>query len=1034
MNNTSYHKHIHKNSSLETLIDFVTDGASIGSGLDVIELVNFEDEHGVKNFERILRLYENNISSSYLSIRDNLTESNRKAIESLPLKIGTELILPLSKINRELRKFDTNQVVDFRSFNQFIASQLYALLKEPKYERTYKIKGKSPINTIRDIFPFLSVWLWSRTLSVDEDGNYNDTIIDITPFITNLDTNSSPDGGDFNLSIAPVSAEYIQNQGWSIDPNMKVSGNSFISDNGLYKSREGDLKRSDLYFHNIIQENDVIFIRFEKLDLEEDREQKKNKKDFRIDKSELAGKIYDMIGLVDVNTVSTEGGSSNISINVGGRDLVKLFIEDGVYFYPYDFISGGGGIFANENIGDRLERYDGQLKSRFQFGFKTIDNTLKFILNALSTIKITSDDLFDSYKDSLDIGDLEYRDRRSTRFFVQRTQLLEREQEVESQNIEVSEIKKLIERSIGEEGIKTNTNTNSIYNKIVDFLKQDRTKILESGGDLVGWSEGIRIDGENLKKNDLPLYFSGRLFENKRIWRDNRGNIITDSERIAFLNKVKKEQENIQVKINDALMGRNLDVDNKQKVKDAKKDEPFPDAWNEYIAAAVKELNEPIQDNTVLRDSQDEVVNERLVEQKMKLTLLNNEYNDLVAQGKQIHAVLLPKRFDELNPFAQEAFKRTWSLIKRIETYQNQQIQDEEKPSKGIWQIIKLVVDDNIRNRRIVDSSIGNEHGSLINALRKIAQEPFVELLFDTYGDQYYITVRKPPFDKKGLISVLEDQDILTDKPSNHTSNTGPNPYEGDDEYKKQSTIIDIEEYDILSDSLNYGVTNQIYSWYRLTPQNLIGGQANDMAFAYLKAIYLKEYADIWGSKPLDISTNYIPYFPVVDKNSKLPTGYFLKQGILDLKYMIESNAYNPFVRQGTITVVGNRLYKKGTFVRLKSTNEIFYVNNVSNSYSQTDRVITRTTTLQLSRGMVEDYIKGQEYDGVNYSYFNIVDTEIDDNKFLRQDQGYDDFNKLLANWKVNTEVFNFFLNKKQFAHKANFIDIPKGAGLGFNT
>lgn len=1032
MNNTSYHKHIHKNSSLETLIDFVTDGASIGNGLDVIELVNFEDEYGVKNFERILRLYENNISS-YSSIRDNLTESNRSIIESLPLQIGIELILPLSKINRELRKFDTNQVVDFRSFNQFIASQLYALLKEPKYERTYKIKGKSPINTIRDIFPFLSVWLWSRTLSVDEDGNYNDTIIDITPFITNLDTNSSPDGGDFSLSIAPVSAEYIQNQGWSIDPNMKVSGDSFISDNGLYKSREGDLKRSDLYFHNIIQENDVIFIRFEKLDLEEDREQKKNKKDFRIDKSELAGKIYDMIGLVDVNTVSTEGGSSNVSINVGGRDLVKLFIEDGVYFYPYDFISGGGGIFANENIGDRLERYDGQLKSRFQFGFKTIDNTLKFILNALSTIKITSDDLFDSYKDSLDIGDLIYRDRRSKKYFVKQTQLLERQQEVEDQDLEVTEIKRLIEKSIGEEKIKTNFNSNVIYNKIVEFLKKDKSKILETENNLIGWDKGIIIDGENLKKNDLPLFFSGKLFENKRLWRDHRGNIISDTERIAFLNKVKKEQENIQTKIDNALMGRNLDVDNKQKVKDAKKDEPFPDAWNEYQAAYFND-QEPIQDNTILKNSQGEVVNPRLEEQKMKFNLLSAEYDKLTAQGKKIHAVLLPKRFDELNEFAQEVFKRTWSLIKRIETYQNQSIKDELKDTKGIWQIIKLVIDDNIRNRRIVDSSIGNEHGSLINALRKIAQEPFVELIFDTYGDQYYITVRKPPFDKIGMTSILEDQNILTDKLSNNLSNTGPNPGEEDNEYKKQSTIIDIEEYDILSDSLNYGVTNQIYSWYRLTPQNLIGGQASDMAFAYLKAIYLKEYADIWGSKPLDISTNYIPYFPVVDKNSKLPTGYFLKQGILDLKYMIESNAYNPFVRQGTITVVGNRLYKKGTFVRLKSTNEIFYVNNVSNSYSQTDRVITRTTTLQLSRGMVEDYIKGQEYNGVNYSYFNIVDTEIDDNKFLCQDQGYDDFNKLLANWKVNTEVFNFFLNKKQFAHKANFIDIPKGAGLGLNT
>jgi len=329
----TYHKHIHEDSSIETLLDFINDGASIGNGLDVIELVNFEDEYGVKNFDKILKLYVGDISK-YTAIKDSLTEDNRKTIELLPLEIGTELILPLDKINRELRKFDTNQVVDFRTFSQFIASQLYVLLKEPKYERTYKIKNISTINTIRDVFPFISVWLWSRALSVDEKGDYDDKIIDITPFVTNLNTNSTYDGGSFNLSIAPVSAEYIQEKGWVIDPNMKASSNSFISDNGLYKTRKDGLKRNDLYFHNIIQENDVVFIRFEKLDLEKDREEKKNKLDFFIDKKELAGKIYDMIGLVDTNTINTEGANSNVSINIGGRDLVKLFIEDGVYFYP----------------------------------------------------------------------------------------------------------------------------------------------------------------------------------------------------------------------------------------------------------------------------------------------------------------------------------------------------------------------------------------------------------------------------------------------------------------------------------------------------------------------------------------------------------------------------------------------------------------------------------------------------------------------------------------------------------------------------
>lgn len=1056
----TYHKHSHRDSSLETLIDFVSDEASIGRGIDVLELIQCEDQFGERNIDKILQLYTEVDFSQYInkvgtlsaqkilqvtttkgrlrySILDSgLIEANRAEINLLPLIIGTELILPLVKVDRELRKLDTNQVVDFRNFRQFLTSQLYDLLKDPKYERTYKIKAANPINTIRDIFPFISIWVWSRSLSVDEKGGYLDQIINITPFVTTLNTTVGSNGGNFNITLAPVSAEYIREEGWVIDRQLKVAGNQFISNNSFYKSQQKDqpLLRNDYYFHNIIQENDVIFIRFEKLDLEENRE--KLEKTFDISKDQISGNIYDMIGLVDTNTISTQGASGDVNINVGGRDLVKLFIEDGLYFYPFDYT--GSGIFANEEIGDRLERYDGQLKSRFQLGFKNIDNTLKFIFNALSSIKITSDSLFDSYESSSDIKGGVKKDRRSKKFFVDRKQLEQSQKEVESQEEEKNQILQLLERSIGAEGINSKPNVNAVYNKMIDFLKAGKKKgvVQETNNKLQGWSGGWVFDSETIKKNNLPSIFGNRLYLDSRVWRDGNGNIITDSERLEYLAKVERQLRNIKLQQNDVIMGRNLDEDNKQKIKDAQRQAAIDKSLQEFLNQVVKENNEIVGQRDAIPDPALAATSGRLtqrqIEQKLKYDLLQGEYEALEKKGKTIKAVVVPKQFTELNIYAKEAFERTWVLIKRIENYNNEPIVDELKPTKGIWQIIKLVIDDNIRTRRIVDSSIGNEHGSLINALRKIAQEPFVELLFDTYGDQYYITVRKPPFDKKGMIDMINDQDLLVDKPILPTvdftrdfdDQIGKGPLEADGD-KKQSIVIDIEDYDVISDSLNYGVTNQIFSWYRLTPQNLISGQANDTAFVYLKAIYLKEYADIWGSKPLDLTTNYIPYFPIVDKNSKLPTAYFIKQGILDLKYMIESNAYNPFVRQGTITVIGNRLFKRGTFVRLKSTSEIFYIEGVVQNYSITDRSISRVTTLQVSRGMVEAYIKGVEINGTKYSYFDIVDTEIDDAKFMQQDQGFDSANKILVNWKVRPEVFYFFLKQKQFANIANFINIP---------
>jgi len=1040
----SYHKHPHRDSSVETLIDFVTDGASIGHGIDIFELINFEDELGNKNIDKVLQLYSSREKSDYSETIAELTEKNVLAIGQLPLKIGTELILPLTKVDRELKKLDTNQVVDFRTFSQFMASQLYYLLKDPRYERTYKFKSATKAHSVREVFNSLSVWVWSRALSKNDECEYTDVLLDITPFVKNIKTSVGANGGNWSMDIAGVTTE-CNGSGWELDPNIKFTDSGFISSGGFYKQLSEELQRNDYFFHHTIQENDVIFIRYEKLDLETDRENPE--RTFQVPKSELAGKTYDMIGLVDSNTLSSSGENIDVSINVSGRDLSKLFIEDGVYFYPFDYIDDG--IFANENDGDRLERYDGQLKSRFQLGFKTIDNTFKFVMNALSTIKITSDDLFESYANSQDIEDLEYKDRRSRKFYTSRKSLVEKQKQIEDRDINITEIKELLEQSIGVEKITNPPKTNSLYNQLLKFVKENKKKgnITEKENKLVGWG-ATTFGSAKIKADTLPAFFGNRLYKGKRAWRDGNGNVINDQERKDFLTglekkiaRIKAKQKVIKGKVNDNLIIKELQIDSKEKVEEPEVDKYAGKALQDFLN---DELNKNLESGTFQKSQVFEtdaalatggnLASDLQIKQKIRhdeLTAELADFQDEIAalrkRGKSIRAIELPKKFQDLNEFGQQAMQRMYSHLKQIETANESVVKDELKLTKGIWQIIKLLVDDNVRNRRVVDSSIGNEQGSLMNALRKIAQEPFVEMMFDTYGDQYYISIRKPPFDKKGMTSMLADQDVLVEQttayeavgsPSGEGETTQTETPVGEEEaavIEERSLVMEIDDSDVISDSLSYGLTNQIYSWYRLTPQNLIAGQADSMAFAYLKAIYFKEYADIWGSKPLDLTTNYVPYFPVVDKNAKLPTGYFIKQGILDLKFMIESNAYNPFIRSGSITVIGNRLFKRGTFVRLKSTREIFYVESVSNSSAISGDSVSRTTTLELSRGMVEDFIEGVELNGVNHSYFNIVNTEIDDDKFLQAEQGYSDANKMLADWKVNPEVFCFFLKKKQF-------------------
>jgi len=299
---------------------------------------------------------------------------------------------------------------------------------------------------------------------------------------------------------------------------------------------------------------------------------------------------------------------------------------------------------------------------------------------------------------------------------------------------------------------------------------------------------------------------------------------------------------------------------------------------------------------------------------------------------------------------------------------------------RGVWQIIKLVVDSNVENKRLVDNTLGNEMGSLVNAIHKICQDPFVEFFGDTYYDQYHFVVRKPPTDYVGYRQLKD-------------------------------VAVTIEPHDVVSEELEM---EEIYSWYRLTPQALIDGMSDEMVRMYIKAIRFSEYAYIWGEKSLDQVTNYQDYQPALGANQSLPAAYIVRSAVEALKYLIESHAYMPFVRKGSIQIIGNRTIKRGTVIRYKGTGEVFYVESVTNSYTVSGSGINRITTLEVSRGMVEQYFE---------KYFNIINLEFDRRVSFTEGFGYQDWvTRVFHNWVVNSPEnngkfsnFNFFLAGLQF-------------------
>lgn len=264
----------------------------------------------------------------------------------------------------------------------------------------------------------------------------------------------------------------------------------------------------------------------------------------------------------------------------------------------------------------------------------------------------------------------------------------------------------------------------------------------------------------------------------------------------------------------------------------------------------------------------------------------------------------------------------------------------------GIWSIIKLVVDKYaVNDRGVIDNKLSTHTGNLLSAMRTYADDRFIELYGDTYIDQYYYMVRRPPYNWKSVKDYIEK---VTDK-------------------FEDLTITD----DVVINQNLSNFSGDVYSWYRI---NLpITEDGYRWPATIWPVVFFREYAEIWGNKALDIQTNYIP----IHKRDN--ESVYMTQLYEDMCYLIQSNAYLPFTRQGQITIKGgNRNIKRGIWIRFQPTGEVFYVDDVMHSYSINQQQVERITILNVSRGMIE-YNKSNQY--ILPFYFKIIEGLFNEDK-----------------------------------------------------
>ena len=288
----------------------------------------------------------------------------------------------------------------------------------------------------------------------------------------------------------------------------------------------------------------------------------------------------------------------------------------------------------------------------------------------------------------------------------------------------------------------------------------------------------------------------------------------------------------------------------------------------------------------------------------------------------------------------------TWSTDINAESYTVTQTESEKKVQEpnetiknveefnavGIWQIIKLVADRWSLGQTVADSSLASNQGSLINFVRKVVQDPWMQFYGDTFGNQFYFFCRRAPFDYNGMYSLIDQGVIL--------------------------------EEDVISDDLKW-YNGPIYSWYQIIPKGSFISDENQI-FAHITAVYFEEYAQVWGSKPNSQVSNYLSFIKISD-------GRIMEQKALeDLRYMVESNMYLPFTREGTIVLAGNFQIKRGHKITYAATMEIFYVDAVSHRYTIVDGSEEWVTTLQVSRGMELRHVGPPEKTS-DFNYWNLI-------------------------------------------------------------
>lgn len=387
-------------------------------GITPEELFDFNKELIFQQYTDKDKQIEKNSSGIWPNSANDLTIKSH-------LPCPCRLKINPSKVTAEVAISQTNLQSNTSDFYAFADEKIQSIFQDEGYVADNSKK--------RNVDCRVFGWFKSLyCLTLNKKGGVTTTsksiseFSDLSKYVISLATTVTENGGSFVIRLPiigtsnPTTYEMTTKDGdfatWfgTASKNKYDFGNN--DEEFFAKSSFEDINSN--FFNWLISSNDLIFISFEKLEMEVKRTNSLDSDSFDI-KTAISDGVYDMIGLVDDVKVISDSSSSSAYVEVSGRDLMKLLIEDGSFFFNPSTTSDPSAVFMNDqsygkqgdireadvlhntynNPINRLRRITGEIDIFANRINMDISYILKGVISQLANVEIVPSYVFDSWGD-----------------------------------------------------------------------------------------------------------------------------------------------------------------------------------------------------------------------------------------------------------------------------------------------------------------------------------------------------------------------------------------------------------------------------------------------------------------------------------------------------------------------------------------------------------------------------------------------------------------------------------------------------------